>query len=229
MSHESDTENILIKHGRDFKYTLFVQNSDGSPKDLTGFSFVRVRKKNADGSILTLLEPLTAAVNEVQSISFPVTPTVGSYKLQHPTSLEKTPLILFGDTAATIEGYLQALGVFSSVTVAGDQTSGGGLVITYGGNDGGRDQDLLVVTDNTLTDGANAVVPVPAATTEGVGANGITVVNAVCGELLVEGSEAEATPLKVRDDQKADLLIRIGAEDLPTEDTIIYDVVAQPV
>lgn len=106
---------------------------------------------------------LGAGVDAVQTITFPDTPTSGLFTLQ--ANDEETDAIAFNATAQQVEDALNALDQFSEVSVAG--TIAGGLTVTFGGDDGKQPQTLLVVEQNTLNDGIDAVVPVIATLTEG--------------------------------------------------------------
>ena len=217
---------VKITQGRDFEYTLFLKDKDGKPVDITGHSFIRLQKGKEDGSILNFNLPAQAAVDEVQKISFPSDPTSGSFALDYGDG-NVTGLINFNDNAAAVEALINALNVFSQVSVSGSITQATGLTITYTGNDGGRAQPNPSIVTNTLSDGA-AVVPTVAALTAGVAESGLTVVSAERGEIKVKGSEADSNSLTGQN-KPGVLEIKIGSKDLniPTIQDL-YDVDVNP-
>lgn len=218
---------VKITQNRDFEYTAFLVDEDGKPVDITGFTLVKVRKGNTDGSTLELFAPLTPASNEVQDITFPSDPTSGQFKLDYGNG-NKTAFIQFNDNAAAVQAAINAVKIFSAVSVAGVIDQATGLTITYAGDDGGRNQPEPLISDSTLSDGS-PVVPVVVETTPGVAENGIDVVSAQRGELKIKGNELQAGLLKEDDDQTTVFVVRVGAKDLNIPPALdFHDVVKDP-
>ena len=218
---------VTITQGRDFEFTAFLVDQDKKPVDITGQSLVKMEMKKTDGNKLTMFAPLTPAVNEIQTITFPTTPTSGAFKLDFGNG-NITTAINFNDNAAAIQAIINALKIFSSVVVTGVVDQATGLTLTYSGNDGGRNQAEPLIDTSTLSDGS-PVVPVVTETVVGVAENGIDVVSEARGELKIKGSEAQSILLKADDDQTAVFIVRIGAKDLnipPAEN--FHTVLADP-
>lgn len=209
---------VKITQGRDFEFTAFLVDQDKKPVDITGQTLVKLEMKKTDGNKLIMFAPLTPAVNEIQTITFPTTPTSGSFKLDYGNG-NVTAAINFNDNAAAIQVIINALKIFSSVVVAGVVDQATGLTLTYSGGDGGRNQAEPLIDSNTLSDGS-PVVPVVTETVTGVAENGIDVVSEPRGELKIKGSEAQSILLKADEDQTAVFIVRVGEKDLnipPTE------------
>lgn len=218
---------VKITQDRDFEYTFFLKDKDNQPVDITGHSFVRLQKKKTDGTILFFCAPKTAAVDEIQKVSFPSDPTSGAFALDYGNG-NKTGAIQFNDNAATVQTLLRALKIFSGLAVSGSITQATGLTITYAGNDGGRDRVLPTIADNTLDDGS-PVIPTLATLTPGIAESGLTVVSAARGEILVEGSEDDSNLLITGKDQTGVLEVKIGSKDLNIPAiTNLYDVEENP-
>ena len=222
---------VTITQGRDFEYDIFLQNEDETPKDITGFSLIKLKKKNDDGTIKEFFNPLTAAVDEVQALAFSGTPDAGSFKLEYTSASgikEKTAAILFSDDAAAVQVAIRALKCFSAMTVSGSFAAG--FVLTYTAADGGRNQALPAVTDATTLKVATVLVVVtPSVTTEGVSEKGVDVIEAKAGHLKVKGGEDDSLALVKALDQTGVLVVRIAAQDLniePIEN--LYSVVEDP-
>ena len=209
-----------ITQGRDFEFTAFLKDKKTKkPIDITGQTLVSLEMKRTDGTKLIMFAPLTAAVNEIQTISFPSTPTSGKFKLDFGNG-NITDFINFDDNAAAVQTAINAVKIFSAVVVAGVIDQATGLTLTYGGNDGGRNQPEPLIDSSTLSDGST-VVPVVAETTTGVAESGIDVVEEKRGEIKIKGSEVESALLKADSNQTAVFIVRIGAKDLnipPVED-----------
>ena len=90
---------------------------------------------------------ILAGVNEVQTISFSVLPTNGTFALsfggQVTADLDETT------SAEDLELALEALSTIDQVSVTGNFTSG--FVVTFQGSNGLSPQAMLVVDDNSLT------------------------------------------------------------------------------
>lgn len=201
---------VKITKGRDFSFRLDLQDEDGLPVDITGWTDIRLRMRG-QSTTQELCAPLTAAVNEVQSIAVGSVPDSGDFKLTLGSLT--TAAIAFSATNTDVENALNALKGVSGITVTGSPTSGP-MVVTFAGGSGGRDQPLLVVTDNNLLNGAAAVALTPSVTTEGVAQEGIDVLEEKCGSLQVYGSEDISDALKKGTDLDAELIAKIGASDL---------------
>ena len=216
---------VQVTQGRDFEYTAFLKDKDGQAVPIVGWTFIEVKKINADGSTLRLRAPLVAKVNEVQKIDFSVNPTGGTFKLDYGNGLV-TQAINFNDDAATYQAKVNALSIFSGVIGAGVIDQATGLTTTYGGNDGGRDQPIPVVINN--------LVPVLDVTvtevTKGIAETGVDVVSAERGELKIKGSEIESAALNAAIDQTVVFIVRIADKDLniPPQESFL-DVVIDPI
>lgn len=89
---------------------------------------------------------LIAGTDAVQTISFGNIPDGGSFKLS--VYNETTTTIGYDAVAQDVEDALNDLDRFSEVSVSG--TFATNFVITFTGNDGTQEIDILVATDNTL-------------------------------------------------------------------------------
>lgn len=116
------------------------------------------------GSSITLV----AGNASVWDLTFDNVPDVGEFKLQYKGV--KTAAIAFDATATDVENALNGLSSLSSVVVAGDFSSG----FTITGENGELFTEILV-TDDTLAQGATASNAAIANTTPGV-ANGSAIV-----------------------------------------------------
>ncbi len=202
---------MLIQKGCDFSAKFRLRDKDGNVIKLTDANFIRFRVKN-DLVNVDLCFPKVTAVDEVQQVSFDATPTVGTFKLSHDGNV--TGLLNFDDTSTTVQTALRALKSLNNVTVTGSITSPTGLTVTYVTKDGGREQPLLVVSDNTLLAGVTDVVVTVTETIKGVGEHGIEITDGEKGIITVLGSENEAGLYATGVDQDATLKVRIAAQDL---------------
>lgn len=107
---------------------------------------------------------LVAGVDEIQDLDFSSVPTVGNFKLTYLG--DETANIAWNATALDVQNALNALPLLSGVTVSGNFTSG--FTITFAGADGKQDHPLLVVSSNTLLNGATPVTTTLVQTTAGV-------------------------------------------------------------
>ena len=126
--------------------------------------------ENATARFVTLFDvTLIAGVDEIQDITFSATPTSGSFKLAFGGLT--TAFIDFDDTASDIKTKLEALSSIpvGSITVTGSFAAGFTVTFINPGSTGlgKRDVQILVVSDNTLSDGGAVTVTV-AETTKGV-------------------------------------------------------------
>ena len=125
---------------------------------------------NSTARFVTLSDViLVAGVDEVQDLTFSATPNAGSFRLGFGGLT--TALIPFDDTAADIQTKLEALLSVPTGSIEVTGSFAAGFTFTFQGNGstglGKRDVDILVISDNTLSDGA-AVTPTIVETTKGV-------------------------------------------------------------
>lgn len=120
---------------------------------------------------------LIAGQDEVQTLTFGATPDSGSFRLSHLGSL--TDEMNFSSTAQDLEDALNALPYLSTVLVTGSFAAG--FVITFQDEDGKIDQPLLVVEENTLTEGGDAVSTLVTQTTAGIPQGSVNVTADVDG------------------------------------------------
>lgn len=92
-------------------------------------------------------------VDEVQTVT--IDATGGTFKLTHNGN--QTAALDWDCTAGELETALEALASLTAVTVTGGPGATAPLVVTFTGADGGIDQGILLVTDNSLTGGASTV------------------------------------------------------------------------
>jgi len=206
-------QKIKAVKGRAKSFEIIVQDTNQKPKDLTGFSVIRL-KINYDGGCLTKYAPKTAGVDEIQTITFPSIPDGGSFKIK--IGDETTAAIAFGATAAAIAAAINALNEYSGAGVVGDISSGSSAV-TFATDDGSREQPAMEIVENSLTIAAVAVTPTVTETLKGAMAHGIEVVEAKCGSLKIFLSKDDVDLLDVKNDQDLDLYVRIGVDDVDME------------
>ena len=206
-----EEQKIKILKGRSKNFDIFIAEKDGTPKDITGHSLIRLRINHETGC-LTKYSPKSAGQNEVQRIDLK-DPDAGNYSLKFGS--ETTGVLAFSAAAATIEAALNALNELSGVTVAAIGL--GVFDVTFGINDGFRDHPLLEVIESDLSDGGSSVIPDVTVTQEGEEPNGIEVVEAKCGHLKVFLSSDDVALLRVANDQDVDLYVRIGTDDLDVD------------
>ena len=111
-----------------------------------------------NGSLTSLFQTdndvtLVAGLNEIQEILFDSIPTSGSFKLNFMGGI--TAAIPFSANAAAIQAAIRAASPFAAgVVVTGAAPS---FTVEFDGDSGLQDQDLLVVSDNTLANIGGAV------------------------------------------------------------------------
>tara|TARA_R110000803_G_scaffold162194_1_gene225816 strand:+ start:23465 stop:24130 length:666 start_codon:yes stop_codon:yes gene_type:complete len=199
---------IKILKGRAKSFDIFIQDEKGNPKDITGYSIVRINILHSKGC-LTKYAPIENGVNEQQVLDLNG-PDAGAFKLKFKN--ETTASMAFNVAAGTMATELNALKELSGITVI--DNGGGEYEITFAGNDGSRSQDLISVVESTLTLIGSAVVTTVIETQEGSPENGISVVEVKCGQIKIKLSQEDVDLLDVRNDQDIDLYVRIGTEDL---------------
>lgn len=209
---------IKVLKGRRKTFDLFVQNEQGQPKDLTGWSLIRLGVKHSSGCVKKYA-PKAAGVDEVQRLDLKLA-DAGSFKLSFGS--EVTPDLPFGVTAAQIQTALNDFFELSGITVA--DVSQSVFDITFGGNDGARAQDLLTVEESTLQESGSDVIATVTEETAGVESSGIEVIEEKSGHLKVTLSTDDVGLLDVRTDQSIDLYIRIGNEDLDLDPSLLREV-----
>jgi len=215
---------IQITQNRDFEFTAFLKDKNGNATPIVGQTLVKVKMKNADGTTLELVAPQVAKVNEVQTLAFSEDPSSGTFKLDFGNG-NITANINFNDSLATVETKINALNIFSAVVVTGVIDQATGLTLTFGGNDGGREQPLPIVTNALLP----TLIVTPAETVKGVALSGVLVVSEERGEIKVNGSEVQSALLEEANNQTAVFIVRIADKDLNIPPQIsFHDVLADP-
>ena len=100
---------------------------------------------------------LVAGADEIQKITPSAVPTSGNFKLTYIRTGAVTPDIPFSADAAAIQTALRALKGLTDIIVSGTFAL---WTITFPGADGKQPQPLLVISDNTLSDGGAISMPV---------------------------------------------------------------------
>jgi len=95
-------------------------------------------------------ETIHSGINEVQDLDFSAVPTTGSFRLRFDG--QETAAINWDDTSTDIQVELNGLSNLSAVAVSGNFTAG--FTVTFSGADGEKDQPLLEVFSNTLSNGS---------------------------------------------------------------------------
>lgn len=199
-----------IVQGRDATITNNMRDKLGNVVSLVGWLIVRVRLEKTDGAALIKSAPVTAGVDEVQSLAVSAVPDSGSIKLKLDD--ETTAAIAFDATNLEIAAALNLLEFLEGVLVTGDFTTGP-VVVTFTGKSGNRNYALLEVVDNVLKEGVNDVTVTPSTTTTGKGQTGVEIVSEEAGKFKVYLNEEDTALLKKGE---GDLVynIRIGESDL---------------
>jgi len=99
----------------------------------------------AEGTIAMSVSPAILPQTSIETLGFSDSPVSGSFVLSYEGN--STPAIQWNDTAATIQGYLQAITGLGAVVVMGSIASGT-LTVTFNGVN--PPAALLVVSSNTL-------------------------------------------------------------------------------
>jgi len=218
-------DKIRIIKGRDKEFYIYIVDEKERPVDLAGYSQVKALIHRKCGTPLTKFSPMTLGVNAIQTLTFPSAPDAGTYKLQYQETGEKTSALAHNDNAAAIQSALNALNGLSGVVVTGS----GPFSIEFAGVDGKRAQELLKVTDSSLTLLSVAVVPVVATSQEGVPISGAEVVSEECGQIRLKLSEEDVNSLDTGLDQDLDIRIRKSDSDMDIEPMYrLLDVLAAP-
>lgn len=115
-------------------------------------------KFSVQGSPTSVFETIAAAtlavgVDEVQTLTFSSVPISGSFRLKYQD--QETGILLFSATSSQVQAALQSLTKLPGVLVSGDFTLG--FTITFAGNSGKIDHDIIAVTSNTLGVTTNVV------------------------------------------------------------------------
>lgn len=111
-------------------------------------------KPKAYATIQTTATPLVMPQVTENTITFPVIPTSGAFKLTY--GAQNSASIAWNALTSTIQSDLQALTGLSAITVTGS-IAGGSLVVVFNGVE--PVATLLQVTSNTLMASSNLVVP----------------------------------------------------------------------
>lgn len=90
-----------------------------------------------------------SGIDETQIINFSNTPTSGDFKLKFKEDI--TPALNHNSTNIEIQTQLNLLDDLSSVIVTGNFVDG--FTVTFAGDDAQKEQPLIDVLDNTLSDG----------------------------------------------------------------------------
>lgn len=125
--------------------------------------------------------------DEVQTLTITGTPTGGTFKLTFKGA--ETAAIAYNASAANVVSALEALPTVGTggVTATGGPLPGTAVVITFAANLGKRAQDLITVSDNSLTGGTDPAGAV-AETTPGVDA---TLIGHPAGTLYMDTDNNE--------------------------------------
>lgn len=120
---------------------------------------------------------LVTGVDEVQTLSFSVTPVSGTWKLSLDN--EETSALAFNISAVALQTALNGFANLSGVTVSGSMAAG--FTVTFAGADGKQDQSALVVSDNSLSP---ATVPTVLTTVPGVNQGAVSMTAQSTGPVL---------------------------------------------
>lgn len=198
----------MIK-GRGKVFELFIVDKDGRPKDITGWSLIRLGILHDKGT-LKKYAPKTAGTDEVQTLAFSAVPDAGTWALTFDD--ETTGDLAFDADNAAIQAAINALNEFSDVVVTGSYAVG--VVLTFSADDGLREHPLAESVIDGLEEAGSVVTIIPSETTKGIAPNGVDVKEEKCGHLEVELSNEDLDLLNVANDQNIDLYVRIGTKDL---------------
>lgn len=143
----------------------------GGPTCLLGFS----GRDSVDSAVFDTTTLTPGGTDEVQTITLTGVPTGGTFRLGFSglgrdgspylaLAQQETANIAFNASAAAVQTALRALGnLGAGLTVSG--SAGGPYTVTFAGMRlGGRDQPLLVLTNNSLTGGTTPSVTIAEAT-----------------------------------------------------------------
>jgi len=214
----SDERKIKVKKGRRKIFDLFVQDEEGKPQNLSTQSMIKVSIQTDSGCIVKYA-PNSTGIDEIQKLDLKDADS-GNFKIQFQS--EVTTELAHDSGAAAIQAALNALHELSGVVVA--DTGLNSYDVSFEGNDGKREQALLIVVDSDLADGGSPITAEVTETTKGEEVSGIEVVEAVCGHLKVTLSTTDVSQLRVANDQSIDLYVRLGTEDLDIDPAFLNDV-----
>lgn len=211
-------QKIKVLKGRAKSFDIFITEKDGTPKDITGHSLIRL-KVNGEKECVTKYAPKSSGQNEIQRIDLKA-PDAGAYALKFGS--ETTSSLAFNASAGTIAAALNALNELSGVTVT--DIGSGVFDVSFEIGDGFRDHPPIEVVDSTLSASGSPVTPDVTVTQEGEEPNGIDVIEEKCGHIKVYWSTSDVEKLKVGTDQSLDLYVRIGTDDLDVDPLELKDV-----
>ena len=201
---------ISVVRGRDADYTVRLRDGNDNPIDITGVTFATAKHKKDGGGSVDVSSPKDVGKDEVQTLTFAPTPTAGDFTLT--IGDEVTTAIAYNASTTDIENAINALSKQDGVTVSGDFTTG--LVVTFTGGSGKRNQPTISVTDNTLANGVNSSAASVVVNTEGSPESGIEFIDVKCGVLKVFLSEEDTSLMAKGKNQDIDIIVRVGAKDL---------------
>lgn len=201
---------IKMVRYKDADYTVRLQNSNGDPVSIVGWTFIIAKHKKDGGGSVDISSPLDVGQDEVQSITYASVPTSGEFKIN--IGGEVTTALVYNASTTDIENAINALPKQADVTVAGDFTTG--HVITFTGGSGKRNQPSIVIDDNSLVNGVNAVSATVAVVNSGSPQRGVDVVDDKCGLIKVYLSEEDTKLLAKGKNGDIDICVRVGARDL---------------
>lgn len=201
---------VNVVRGKDSEFTIHLVDGNGRPVDLTGYTYAKLRLKKDGGGSVDKTSPLKGAVDEVQRITYSLTPSAGTFKLD--IDGETSSAIPYNANTTDIENALNGLERISGVSVAGDFTIG--HTITFGSGSGGRNISQMTVKESSLNNGVNNAVLVVTTVTQGLASHGIDVFDAKCGAIKVYLTEVDTVLLAKGKKLDMDLCVRVGARDL---------------
>lgn len=176
FAEDAQLDNVLALTGLTRKLATFSKVDSGRARGVFGTvvpAGTIVSVENDEAALFTTDDPATisiTAVNEVQKLSFSVTPVSGNFKIVFDGEI--TAVIAWNASAAAVQAALEALVNIGpgNALVTGAITSATGLTITFQAAMGGLPQPqvsttennllaLSVITPTTLTQGEKAKSP----------------------------------------------------------------------
>ena len=209
---------IKIVKGRSKRFSLFIQDELGKPKDLTGWSIIRIKIKHGSGCI-TKYAPESTGLDEIQQLDL-LLADAGNFKLKFGD--ETTSELAFDSTIGAIQTALNALFELSGVVVTTPSAST--FDISFEGNDGKRQHALITVVDSTLSLTGNGLIATVTETTQGEEISGIDVVEEKCGHIMPLLSQDDVNALDEGNDQDIDLYVRIGTDDVDLDPMFLREI-----
>lgn len=217
MTDRSERKIKIVKN-RSKRFSLYIQDEFGNPKDITGWSIIRLKIKHGSGC-LTKYAPQSTGINEIQQLDL-LLADAGNFKLKFKD--EVTAELAFDSSIGDIQTALNALFELSGVVVTTPGASK--FDISFEGDDGKRQQALIEVIDSTLSLTGNDIVATVVETTEGEEISGIEVVQESCGHIMPLLSQDDVNILDEGNDQDIDLYVRIGTEDVDLDPMFLREI-----